>query len=95
MKALYAIALFQCTQLGLKLKQTAGKVKKYLMPPKFKKKRGPIGRYRGKPERDQLILDRSSSFKKLRRHANNDNPPMTFPGAHRHDWYHRPKAARS
>lgn len=76
----YQAAILQAAQLGIKLRRIVGKAVKFELPARFRKKRGPLPRYRlGKEIADMprhgLIVDRSSSFNKMRRAVNQGATP--------------------
>lgn len=72
----YRAALLQAVQLGYKMGHAIkGATLKYIMPSRFRKKRGPLPhrskvRLTGIAGGPSMICDRSSSFKKMRRSVN-------------------------
>lgn len=77
----YQAAILQAAQLGIKLRRIVGKAVKFDLPARFRKKRGPLPRYRrGKEEtmmpRVSLFVDRSSSFNKMRHAVNQGATPV-------------------
>lgn len=70
---------------------------RYVVPSRFRKKRGPVPngarRHLRSYQMPTLIVDRSSSFKKMRRAVNNGFVPLppTERELMRHRWYRRQK----